>query len=131
MQRKVQHYFIFSPSLSLSLSLRQLFFLILYLFLLPPSLTSLSLPPLFLFQSLPPLSSLLLLTSPSLPPVPVPPSQALGCLLYKLCFFKTPFGEQALAIVSGQFTIPDDSRYSDQLHRLISKSFSEIQLHVL
>lgn len=44
---------------------------------------------------------------------------ALGCLLYKLCFFKTPFGEQALAIVSGQFTIPDSSTYSDQLHRLI------------
>ena len=47
--------------------------------------------------------------------------QALGCLLYKLCFFTTPFGEQVLAIMNGQFTIPDDSRYSDELHKLISE----------
>lgn len=44
---------------------------------------------------------------------------ALGCLLYKLCFFTTPFGDQVLAIMNGQFTIPDDSRYSDELHKLI------------
>ena len=47
--------------------------------------------------------------------------QALGCLLYKLCFFTTPFGEQTLAILSGTFTIPDNSPYSEELHRLISK----------
>ena len=44
---------------------------------------------------------------------------ALGCLLYKLSFFVTPFGESALAIQNAQFTIPDDSRYSKGLHALI------------
>lgn len=48
-------------------------------------------------------------------------SQALGCLLYKLCYFTTPFGEQTLAILSGTFTIPDNSPYSEELHTLISK----------
>ena len=56
------------------------------------------------------------------PPLPSPPlSQSLGCLLYKLCFFTTPFGEQPLAILSGSFFVPDNSRYSDQMHRLISE----------
>ncbi|XP_058804331.1 uncharacterized protein LOC131671713 isoform X2 [Phymastichus coffea] len=44
---------------------------------------------------------------------------ALGCLLYKLCFFTLPFGESALAIQSGNFTVPDNSRYSKFLHCLI------------
>ncbi|XP_029840914.2 AP2-associated protein kinase 1 isoform X2 [Ixodes scapularis] len=44
---------------------------------------------------------------------------ALGCLLYKLCFFSLPFGESVLAIQNGNFTIPDNSRYSKQLHSLI------------
>ncbi|XP_076174882.1 numb-associated kinase isoform X2 [Ptiloglossa arizonensis] len=44
---------------------------------------------------------------------------ALGCLLYKLCFFTLPFGESTLAIQSGNFTIPDNSRYSRSLHCLI------------
>ncbi|CAK9830516.1 AP2-associated protein kinase 1 [Anthophora retusa] len=44
---------------------------------------------------------------------------ALGCLLYKLCFFTLPFGESTLAIQSGNFTIPDHSRYSRSLHCLI------------
>ncbi|KAM0735983.1 AP2-associated protein kinase 1 [Formica fusca] len=44
---------------------------------------------------------------------------ALGCLLYKLCFFTLPFGESTLAIQSGNFTIPDNSRYSKALHCLI------------
>jgi len=44
---------------------------------------------------------------------------ALGCLLYKLSFFSTPFGESILAIQNGSFTIPDDSRYSRGLHALI------------
>ncbi|XP_064457235.1 AP2-associated protein kinase 1-like isoform X2 [Ornithodoros turicata] len=44
---------------------------------------------------------------------------ALGCLLYKLCFFALPFGESALAIQSGNFSIPDNSRYSRQMHSLI------------
>ena len=47
-------------------------------------------------------------------------TQALGCLLYKLCFFMLPFGESAVAIQSGQFTIPENSRYSSQLIALIS-----------
>lgn len=45
---------------------------------------------------------------------------ALGCLLYKLCFFTLPFGESPLAIQSGQFTFPDNSRHSHQLNKLIS-----------
>ncbi|XP_072881383.1 AP2-associated protein kinase 1-like isoform X1 [Hemitrygon akajei] len=44
---------------------------------------------------------------------------ALGCLLYKLCFFTLPFGESQVAICDGSFTIPDNSRYSDELHSLI------------
>ena len=44
---------------------------------------------------------------------------ALGCLLYKLCFFTLPFGESTLAIQNGNFTIPDNSRYSKKLHSLI------------
>ncbi|XP_015920664.1 BMP-2-inducible protein kinase isoform X2 [Parasteatoda tepidariorum] len=44
---------------------------------------------------------------------------ALGCLLYKLCFFTLPFGESALAIQNGNFSIPDNSRYSKQVHSLI------------
>ncbi|XP_061196230.1 uncharacterized protein LOC133204499 [Saccostrea echinata] len=45
---------------------------------------------------------------------------ALGCLLYKLCFFTLPFGESTLAVQSGNFTIPDDSRYSKMMHSLIA-----------
>ncbi|XP_049280096.1 AP2-associated protein kinase 1 [Anopheles funestus] len=44
---------------------------------------------------------------------------ALGCLLYKVCFFTLPFGESALAIQSGQFSIPDGSKYSRSVHQLI------------
>ncbi|XP_047236974.1 AP2-associated protein kinase 1-like isoform X7 [Girardinichthys multiradiatus] len=44
---------------------------------------------------------------------------ALGCLLYKLCFFTLPFGESQVAICDGSFTIPDNSRYSQEMHSLI------------
>ncbi|XP_067113966.1 AP2-associated protein kinase 1-like [Osmerus mordax] len=44
---------------------------------------------------------------------------ALGCLLYKVCFFTLPFGESQVAICDGNFTIPDNSRYSFDLHCLI------------
>ncbi|XP_058523155.1 BMP-2-inducible protein kinase isoform X2 [Ochotona princeps] len=44
---------------------------------------------------------------------------ALGCLLYKLCFFTLPFGESQVAICDGNFTIPDNSRYSHHIHCLI------------
>lgn len=47
--------------------------------------------------------------------------QALGCLLYKLCFFTLPFGESTLAIQSGNFSIPDSSKYSKGMHQLIRK----------
>ena len=38
---------------------------------------------------------------------------ALGCLLYKLCFFTLPFGESTLAIQSGNFSFPENSKYSE------------------
>ncbi|XP_055021420.1 AP2-associated protein kinase 1-like isoform X9 [Boleophthalmus pectinirostris] len=44
---------------------------------------------------------------------------AMGCLLYKLCFFTLPFGESSVAICDGSFTIPDNSRYSQEMHCLI------------
>uniref|UniRef100_A0A8C5NXP7 AP2-associated protein kinase 1 n=1 Tax=Jaculus jaculus TaxID=51337 RepID=A0A8C5NXP7_JACJA len=44
---------------------------------------------------------------------------ALGCLLYKLCYFTLPFGESQVAICDGSFTIPDNSRYSQDMHCLI------------
>lgn len=47
--------------------------------------------------------------------------QALGCLLYRLCFFTLPFGESTLAVQSGNFTIPDGSRFSKMMHSLIGK----------
>ena len=45
--------------------------------------------------------------------------QAMGCLLYKLCYFTLPFGESQVAICDGNFTIPDNSRYSQAMHCLI------------
>ncbi|XP_063753216.1 AP2-associated protein kinase 1-like isoform X3 [Eleginops maclovinus] len=44
---------------------------------------------------------------------------AMGCLLYKLCYFTVPFGESQVAICDGSFTIPDNSRYSHDMHCLI------------
>uniref|UniRef100_A0A3B3Q439 non-specific serine/threonine protein kinase n=1 Tax=Paramormyrops kingsleyae TaxID=1676925 RepID=A0A3B3Q439_9TELE len=44
---------------------------------------------------------------------------ALGCLLYKLCFFSLPFGESQVAMSDGNFIIPDNSRFSFKLHCLI------------
>ncbi|XP_041435787.1 BMP-2-inducible protein kinase isoform X2 [Xenopus laevis] len=44
---------------------------------------------------------------------------ALGCLLYKLCFFTLPFGESQVAICDGNITVPDNSRYNHTLHCLI------------
>uniref|UniRef100_UPI00358E9723 BMP-2-inducible protein kinase-like isoform X2 n=1 Tax=Myxine glutinosa TaxID=7769 RepID=UPI00358E9723 len=44
---------------------------------------------------------------------------ALGCLLYKLCFFSLPFGDSQVAICDGSFTIPDHSCYSHTMHCLI------------
>jgi len=44
---------------------------------------------------------------------------ALGCLLYKLCFFTLPFGESTLAIQSGHFSFPESSKFSQDMHKLI------------
>ncbi|XP_028434446.1 BMP-2-inducible protein kinase isoform X2 [Perca flavescens] len=44
---------------------------------------------------------------------------ALGCLLYKLCFFALPFGESQVAICDGTFIVPDNSKFSFKLHCLI------------
>lgn len=44
---------------------------------------------------------------------------ALGCLLYKLCFFTLPFGESQVAICDGTFAVPDGSKFSSKLHGLI------------
>ncbi|XP_024908998.1 AP2-associated protein kinase 1-like isoform X9 [Cynoglossus semilaevis] len=44
---------------------------------------------------------------------------AMGCLLYKLCYFTLPFGESQVAICDGSFTIPDNSCYSQDTHCLI------------
>jgi len=43
---------------------------------------------------------------------------ALGCLLYKLCYFSLPFGESTLAIQSGNFAFPNN-KYSQNLQKLI------------
>ncbi|XP_036454282.1 LOW QUALITY PROTEIN: BMP-2-inducible protein kinase [Colossoma macropomum] len=44
---------------------------------------------------------------------------ALGCLLYKLCFFTLPFGESQVAICDGIFSVPDSSKFSSKMHCLI------------
>lgn len=44
---------------------------------------------------------------------------ALGCLLYKLCFFSLPFGESTLAIQNGQYSPPENHKYSKQLVALM------------
>ena len=51
-----------------------------------------------------------------------PPTQALGVLLFKLCFMDTPFGDNPLAIVSAQYSIPEDSPYTQDLHNLIGET---------
>uniref|UniRef100_A0A671XHY5 BMP2 inducible kinase n=1 Tax=Sparus aurata TaxID=8175 RepID=A0A671XHY5_SPAAU len=48
-----------------------------------------------------------------------PATSALGCLLYKLCFFALPFGESQVAICDGTFIVPDNSKFSFKLHCLI------------
>ncbi|XP_041084361.1 BMP-2-inducible protein kinase-like isoform X2 [Polyodon spathula] len=44
---------------------------------------------------------------------------ALGCLLFKLCFFSLPFGESQVAICDGTFIVPDNSKFSPKLHCLM------------
>ena len=47
---------------------------------------------------------------------------ALGCILYKLCYYTMPFGDSLLAIQEGRYTIPDQKAdfYSKKLNSLIS-----------
>ncbi len=47
---------------------------------------------------------------------------ALGCILYKLCYYTMPFGDSLLAIQEGRFTVPDQKVdfYSKKLNSLIS-----------
>ncbi|EFJ25956.1 hypothetical protein SELMODRAFT_98319 [Selaginella moellendorffii] len=45
---------------------------------------------------------------------------ALGCLLYRLCFFKSAFdGESKLQILNGNYRIPEAPRYSENVTQLI------------
>ncbi|KAL5272385.1 hypothetical protein ACHWQZ_G000548 [Mnemiopsis leidyi] len=44
---------------------------------------------------------------------------ALGVLLYKLCFFTTPFEENTLAIARAKYTIPETDKYSANLISII------------
>ena len=47
---------------------------------------------------------------------------ALGVLLYKLCYYTTPFEDRGpLAILNATFKFPPYPAFSDQLRRLISK----------
>eukprot|EP00117_Sycon_ciliatum_P045490 scpid75667/ scgid32691/ AP2-associated protein kinase 1; Adaptor-associated kinase 1 len=44
---------------------------------------------------------------------------ALGVMLYKMCFFTLAFGESMVAIMEGNFKLPENSPYSRSLHSLI------------
>ncbi|ADV19530.1 NAK protein kinase [Cryptococcus gattii E566] len=51
---------------------------------------------------------------------------ALGCLLYKLCYYTTPFEEHGpLAIVNAKYTFPPMPQYSPQLQHLIASMLVE------
>ncbi|KAI8368181.1 kinase-like domain-containing protein [Radiomyces spectabilis] len=53
---------------------------------------------------------------------------ALGVLLYKLCYYTTPFEEQGqLAILNAHYTIPNQPMFSDSLIRLIRSMLQEDQ----
>ena len=48
--------------------------------------------------------------------------QALGCLLFKLCFYDHPFEDSAkLRIINANYVIPESDREFDLFHDLISK----------
>eukprot|EP00095_Tigriopus_kingsejongensis_P012693 maker-scaffold22_size673200-snap-gene-5.37 protein:Tk12693 transcript:maker-scaffold22_size673200-snap-gene-5.37-mRNA-1 annotation:"Actin-regulating kinase " len=44
---------------------------------------------------------------------------ALGCMLYKVCYFALPFGESPLAIQAGNCSFPSTPKYSAELKKLI------------
>lgn len=44
----------------------------------------------------------------------------LGCIIYVLCFAQHPFQDvSSLAIINGQYQIPDDEHISDNMRKLI------------
>lgn len=53
---------------------------------------------------------------------------ALGVLLYKLCYYTTPFEEEGqLAILNARYTIPNSPMFSEGLRRLIISMLQEDQ----
>jgi hypothetical protein len=46
---------------------------------------------------------------------------AMGCLLYKLCFFEDAFGDSSLSILSGKLRIPEGHHFTPDLLELIRK----------
>lgn len=44
---------------------------------------------------------------------------ALGCMFYKLCYFVSPFADSALAIQSGNYTVPEPFKYSPDIVGLL------------
>ena len=56
---------------------------------------------------------------------------ALGVLLYKLCYYTTPFEDQSsqLAILNASYRFPSHPVFSDRLKKLIGMSPSDIKLH--
>jgi len=56
---------------------------------------------------------------------------ALGVLLYKLCYYTTPFEELGqMAILNATFTYPAYPPFSDRIKKLIGASTSTAQLHL-
>jgi len=52
---------------------------------------------------------------------------ALGVLLYKLCYYKTPFEEQGqMAILNARFKFPGYPSFSDKLKKLIGKAIRNV-----
>jgi AP2-associated kinase len=55
---------------------------------------------------------------------------ALGVLLYKLCYYTTPFEEHGtLAIVNAKYTFPQYPLYSPKLQHLIGGSYDPDYCH--
>jgi len=53
---------------------------------------------------------------------------ALGCLLFKICYFSLPFGESSLAIQAGKFDFPTNRRYSKEVKKLIREFHVDINI---
>ncbi|CAI5942465.1 unnamed protein product [Closterium sp. NIES-65] len=57
---------------------------------------------------------------PSRSPPPALPRQALGCLLYRMAYFRSAFdGESKLQVLNGRYSIPETPRYSPAVPALI------------